>query len=298
MKILNISAIIVLASALFACQGEDTSYKSSGVFETTEIIVSSEANGKILAFDLHEGEQISQGAMVCRVDSTSLGLKIKQLKAAINALEASKPDIQAQIAVTEREIEKHEFERKRLEKLLAGDVATQKQLDDISAMLAVLKARLRSQKSNLATSIRSINAQIITQQVQIEQIQDQIAKCQVIAPIDGTVLVKYSEAGEMTGVGKPLFKMANIDEMILRAYVTADQLAELKIGQQVEVYSELGKAEQRNYTGEITWISSKSEFTPKTIQTQDERANLVYAVKVRVPNDGYLKIGMYGGFTL
>ena len=229
---------------------------------------------------------------------TKFGLQIKQIKATINALEASKPNFRAQIEATEKEIEKQEYEKKRVEKLLEGDVATQKQLDDIEAMLTILNARLNSQKSSLSRSIRSINAQILTKKVQIEQIQDQIDKCGINAPIDGVVLVKYAEQGEMTGVGKPLFKMANVNQMILRAYITADQLATIQLGQNVNVYGEFGEEEQRDYEGKISWISSKSEFTPKTIQTQDERANLVYAVKVSVPNDGYLKIGMYGGFTL
>ena len=298
MKFIKSLGLLTVLSFLAACNNEEVGFKAAGVFETTEVIVSSEANGKILAFAASEGDMLKKGDVICEIDSTALSLKLKQVEAAIKALEASKPNMQAQIAATEKEIEKQEYEKKRVEKLLAGDVATQKQLDDIEAMLTILKARLRSQKSNLSTSIRAINAQIVTQRVQIEQIEDQMDKCKIRVPIDGTLLVKYSEVGEMTGVGKPLFKLANVNEMILRAYVTADHLAELKLGQEVAVYGEFGKTEQRSYNGKITWISSKSEFTPKTIQTQDERANLVYAVKVSVPNDGYLKIGMYGGFTL
>lgn len=298
MKLYQAIFFTSLVGLIMSCNKEEDVFKAAGVFETTEVIVSSEANGKILDFSIMEGDELAKGSLVCQVDSTQLVLQIKQMKASINALEASKPNMRAQIAATEKEIEKQEYEKERVEKLLAGDVATQKQLDDINAMLTVLRARLNSQKSSLSTSIRAINAQIMTKKVQIEQLQDQLNKCRILAPIDGVVLVKYAEQGEMTGIGKPLFKMADVDQMILRAYVTADQLASLQLGQDVKVYGEFGEEEQRSYSGKITWIASKSEFTPKTIQTQDDRANLVYAVKVAVPNDGYLKIGMYGGFTL
>jgi len=298
MSSLRITAAILAVTVLAACNRDDDKFSAAGVFETTEVIVSSEANGKILSFPIREGSQLANGKIVCKIDSTQLQLKLKQVFANMEALEASKPNMRVQIEATEREIEKQEYEKKRVEKLLAGDVATQKQLDDIEAMITILKAKLRSQKSSLSTNIRSLNAQIKTLEVQSEQLKDQINKCNIIAPIEGTVLVKYSETGEMTGVGKPLFKMANINQMILRAYVTADQLAGLQLNQDVNVYAEFGESEQREYKGTITWISNKSEFTPKTIQTQDERANLVYAIKVSVPNDGYLKIGMYGGFTL
>lgn len=298
MKVFNYITILTFFGLSLSCANEETVFRAAGVFETTEVIVSSEANGKILKFTAQEGSEIKKGSLVCQVDSFALILKVKQLEAGIKALEASKPDMRAQIEATEREIEKQEFEKKRVERLREGDVATQKQLDDIESLLTVLKARLRSQKSSLSTSIRSIDAQIVAQKVQIEQIQDQIAKCNIAAPLSGTVLVKYTEAGEMTGVGKPLFKMADVKQMVLRAYITADQLAQIKLGQAVNVYAEFGEQDTREYQGKITWISAKSEFTPKTIQTQDERANLVYAVKISVPNDGYLKIGMYGGFTL
>jgi HlyD family secretion protein len=171
-------------------------------------------------------------------------------------------------------------------------------MDDIEAAIAILKARLRSQKSSLSNNVNSVNAQGKTIDVQIAQLEDLIEKCKIKSPIDGTVLVKYAEPGEMAAMGKALFKVADIENMILRAYVTAEQLKQLKIGQNVKVLAEFGENENREYEGSVTWISSKSEFTPKTIQTQDERANLVYAVKIAVKNDDFLKIGMYGGFKL
>ena len=289
---------IIGLGLLFSCSEEESVFDASGVFEATEVIVSAEANGKILSMKISEGEKLNAGQIVCEIDSVQLLFSRQQLEASKAALLKSKPDMQAQIEATKQEIAKQEYEKKRVEKLLEGDVATQKQLDDIDAMLTILKARLRSQKNSLSTSIQSINAQAKAIDVQIAQLNDQIKRTRITSPIDGTVLIKYAEQGEMTGIGKPLFKIADVDKMILRAFVTAEQLADLEIGQLARVFSEYGESELKEYTGKVIWISSKSEFTPKTIQTQDERANLVYAVKFAVPNDGLLKIGMYGGFKI
>lgn len=294
----NTLIIAILALLLFSCSEEERLTDATGVFEATEIIVSAEASGKILDLNIREGDELSQNQQVGLIDSTQLHLKKMQLIASKKAIAASRPDIKAQIDATEQEIAKQEREKKRIEKLLAGDVATQKQLDDIEAAIDILKARLRSHKSSLNNSIDAIDAQINTIDVQIAQLEDQIDKSNIYSPIKGTVLVKYAEPGEMTGMGKALFKIADVDDMILKAYVNADLLAKVKIGQEVKVLAEFGETENREYPGNITWISSKSEFTPKTIQTQDERANLVYALKIAVRNDDYLKIGMYGGFKL
>ncbi len=285
----------VIFTFLFACDNNNGLKDASGVFEATEIIVSSEANGKIIDFNVSEGDQLQQGAFVGLVDTTQLYLSKLQLVANKKSILAQKPDIKTQIEATEREIEKQEFEKKRLENLLEGDVATQKQLDDINALLEILRAKLKSQKSNLVNSVNSINAQSETIDVQVAKLEDQLEKSKITSPITGTVLLKYAEEGEITAMGKPLFKIADVDNMILRVYVTSDQLAKLKIGQKIKVLAEFGETENREYEGTVTWISNKSEFTPKTVQTQDERANLVYAVKVAVNNDDYLKIGMYGG---
>jgi len=288
-------SFILIISLLLACNNNDGLKDASGVFEATEIIVSSEANGKILEFQISEGEHLQKQKIVGLVDTTQLHLSKLQLLANKKSILAQKPDIKTQIEATEREIEKQEFEKKRLENLLEGDVATQKQLDDINALLEILRAKLKSQKSSLSNSVNSINAQSETIDVQVAKLEDQLEKSKITSPITGTVLVKYAEKGEITAMGKPLFKIADIENMILRVYVTSDQLAQLKIGQKVKVLAEFGETENRAYEGKVTWISDKSEFTPKTVQTQDERANLVYAVKVSVPNDDYLKIGMYGG---
>ena len=288
----------ILLILFISCKEEEQLTDATGVFEATEIIVSAEANGKILSFNLNEGDELKQEQTVGLIDSIQLHFTKLQLEANKITVQANKPDTKAQIEATEREIAKQEKEKIRIQKLLAGDVATQKQLDDIEAAILILKARLRSQKSSLGNSVNSVNAQSKTIDVQLAQIEDQIEKCNIKSPIDGTVLVKYAEPGEMAGMGKPLFKIANLNDMTLKAYVTSDQLAGLKIGQQVKVLAEMGETEHKEYSGKITWISGKSEFTPKTIQTQDERANLVYAVKISVKNDGYLKIGMYGGFKI
>lgn len=292
----KITILAIFSIFLFACAEEEKLTDATGVFEATEIIVSAESNGKILAFNLQEGDKIQQKQIVGLIDSTQLHFNKLQLEATKVTVKSNRPDTKAQIEATEREISKQEKEKERITRLLAGDVATQKQMDDIESAILILKAKLRSQKSSLSNSVNSVDAQGKTIDVQIAQLQDQIEKCLIKSPIEGTVLVKYAEEGEMTGMGKALFKIADVENMILKAYVTSDQLVKLKIGQEVKVLAEFGETENREYKGEITWISSKSEFTPKTIQTQDERANLVYAVKIAVKNDDYLKIGMYGGF--
>ncbi len=290
--------LLLLSVSLLSCGDEERLTDATGVFEATEIIVSAEANGKIMEFNIQEGEDLKKGEIVGSIDSTQLHFNKLQLEANKITVESNRPDIKAQIEATEREIAKQEREKERIQRLLEGDVATQKQLDDIESLILILKARLRSQKSTLGNSVNSVDAQSNTIDIHVAQLADQIEKCIIKSPIDGTVLVKYAEPGEMTGTGKALFKIADLGQMILKAYVTADMLARLKIGQGVKVYAEFGETENREYEGTISWISDKSEFTPKTIQTQDERANLVYAVKITVRNDEYLKIGMYGGFKI
>jgi len=292
----NKMLIIILPVLAAACGVEESPTDATGVFEATEIIVSSETNGKILDLQIDEGNLVKKDEVVGLIDSIQLYYSKMQLEANKIAIESGKPDIKTQIEATREEITKQKREKKRIEKLFEGDVATQKQLDDINALITVLEAKLNAQRSSLSKTVSTVDAQSNVLNVQIAQLEDQLEKCQIKSPIDGTVLVKYAEPGEMTGAGKALFKVADIDNMILKAYITADQLARIKIGQDVQVLAEFGATESRNYVGKVTWISSKSEFTPKTVQTQDERANLVYAVKIAVKNDGFLKIGMYGGF--
>jgi len=288
----------VLVLSLSACKNHDDDYDASGTFEADEIIVSSEASGRIIQLDLDEGSQLKEGETVGYVDSLQLYLKRKQLQANIRAIDSRRPDIDRQVAATQQQIATAKTEKVRIENLLKSNAANQKQLDDINAQIAVLQKQLDAQKSTLEISTKGISEDGSVLAVQIAQLDDQLQKCRITSPIDGTVLVKYAEAGEVTAQGKPLFKIANTGKMTLRAYVTADQLSKLKLGQSVKVRTDLGKDKSKEYNGIITWISDKSEFTPKTVQTRDERANLVYATKIAVKNDGYLKIGMYGGIKL
>ena len=263
---------ILLAATLFSlssCGNKKGDYDASGTFEATEVIVSSEANGKIMQFNIEEGQLLKADEEVGCIDTLQLYLKKMQLLASGKAIASKSTDINKQIAATKEQIGKAEYERKRTENLLKENAATQKQIDDIDSQIAVLE-------------------------IQVAQLDDQLRKCHITSPICGTVLAKYAEAGELATQGKPLFKVADVQHLFLRAYITADQLSQLKLGDKVKVFSDLGEDDRREYEGTITWISDKSEFTPKTIQTRDERANLVYATKIAVKNDGYIKIGMYG----
>ena len=272
---------ILLAATLLglsSCGNKRGDYDASGTFEATEVIVSSEANGKIMQFNIEEGQLLKADEEVGCIDTLQLYLKKMQLLASGKAIASKSTDINKQIAATKEQIGKAEYERKRTENLLKENAATQKQIDDIDSQIAVLK--------------KQFEAQIY--EIQVAQLDDQLRKCHITSPICGTVLAKYAEAGELATQGKPLFKVADVQHLFLRAYITADQLSQLKLGDKVKVFSDLGEDDRREYEGTITWISDKSEFTPKTIQTRDERANLVYATKIAVKNDGYIKIGMYG----
>jgi HlyD family secretion protein len=267
---------------LSACRNDGNEYDASGTFEADEVIVSSEANGRILQLNADEGTDISAGETVGYIDSVQLYLKRKQLQANIRAVESRRPDIARQIAATQQaDLQQRTPKKQRVENLLKSNAATQKQLDDINAQIAVLQKQLEAQRSTLEISSRGISEDGSVLAVQIAQLDDQLQKCRIISPVKGTVLVKYAETGEVTSSGKPLFKVADTETMTLRIYVTAGQLAEVKLGQQVKVFADFGER-SREYTGAVSWISDKSEFTPKTLQTRDERANLVYAVKVKV----------------
>jgi len=286
--------ILILSSLLISCGKSKDDYDASGTFEATEVIVSAEATGRILSFDIEEGQILTSNELIGRIDSTQLYLHKQQIISSKKALQSSRPDIKKQIAAIQQQIATAKSERKRFENLVKANASNQKQVDDINAQIAVLEKQLDAQKTTLQTTNQGIsdNSEGVT--FQTEQLQDQLQKCKIISPIAGTVLVKYAEMGEVASPGKALFKIADTNHMILRAYITADQLSQLKIGQKVKVTSDFGKDQNREYAGTLAWISSKAEFTPKTIQTRDERANLVYAVKINVKNDGLIKIGMYG----
>lgn len=279
---------------LTACGNGKSDYDASGTFEATEVIVSSEGNGKIIQFNVEEGQLLEADKEVGYIDTLQLYLKKMQLLASGKAVTNKSMDINKQIAATKEQISKAEYEKKRNENLLKENAATQKQIDDIDSQIAVLKKQLEAQISTLQRGNASVTEESSAYEIQVAQLDDQLRKCHITSPINGTVLAKYAEKGELATQGKPLFKVADVQHMFLRAYITADQLTQLKLGDKVKVFSDMGDNGRREYEGVITWISDKSEFTPKTIQTRDERANLVYAMKIAVKNDGYLKIGMYG----
>jgi HlyD family secretion protein len=228
------------------------------------------------------------------IDTTQLYLKKKQLLASIKAVISKQPDINTQLASLEKQIEAAKTEKKRIENLVLSDAASTKQLDDINNQLEVLNKQYLAAKSSLTITKQGLQSETLPLYAQVEQIQDQINKSIIKNPVEGTVLTKYSKLEEVTGTGKALYKIADLSLMTLRAYINGDQLGQIKLGQKVKVFVDKGDGEQKELNGEIYWVSSKAEFTPKTIQTKDERANLVYAIKVKVINDGYLKIGMYG----
>lgn len=292
--------VVLLASLLLtatACNRNRSQYDATGNFEATEVIVSSEVNGRILAFPVSEGDVLTAGAEAGLIDSTQLHLQRLQIESNIRALRSSRPDVEQQLAPLEEQLAKQRREKQRVENLLQADVTTGKQLDDISSAISVLEKQLDAQRTSLQNSVTSIDAQIAAAEAQLGQLEEQLAKCRITSPIDGTVLAKYAQAGELAIAGKPLMKVADVAHIYLRAYLLSSQLANVKLGQPVKVYADFGKGSVRTYEGTVTWISDQSEFTPKNIVTADDRANMVYAVKIAVPNDGYLKIGMYGGIN-
>lgn len=292
MKFLNIFTIVVLATFM-SCRSEKE-FDATGTFEATEIIVSSEANGKLFYLNAEEGTRLIQGTEVGLVDTVQLFLKKLQLRASMKSVDNQRPDIQKQIAATKEQIATARRERTRVENLLKANAANQKQLDDWDSQLALLQRQLEAQISSLQNSTASLNEQSSSVAIQIAQIEDQLQKCHILAPIDGVVLAKYAEPGELASAGKPLFKIADMENIYLRAYITSAQLASVKLGDKVKVFADFGDGNKKEYEGTVTWIADEAEFTPKTILTDDERANQVYAVKIAVQNDGIIKLGMYG----
>lgn len=293
-NILYFSFVILLS----ACGRGNGDYDASGVFEATEVIVSAEANGKIMQFDITEGQLLDAGREIGYIDTVQLYLKKMQLLANMKSVKTRYTDVPRQIAATKQQIATQRNELKRFENLVKSNAANQKQVDDINAQILVLERQLAAQTETLENSNRGVSEESTGLDIQVAQLNDQLQKSIITSPIKGTVLSKYAEQGELATQGRVLFKIADMDNMFLRAYITSGQLTEVKTGQQVRVFADFGEKDMKEYAGTITWISDKSEFTPKTIQTRDERANLVYAVKIAVKNDGYLKKGMYGELKL
>lgn len=281
-----------------SCGSSDKEFDATGIFEATEVTVSAEATGRLMVFDLTEGSQVNADQQVGLIDTVQLQLKAEQVGATRESFANQRPNVQAQIAATRQQLIKAELEQTRTAALLKDGAATRKQMDDADNAVRLLKSQLEAQVSMLNNSTRSLNSQMSGADIQRYQVLDQLKKCHITSPITGTVLEKYAEQGEFAVIGKPLFKVADVDQMYLRAYITSAQLAKVKVGQRVKVFSDYGTDTRKSYDGTVTWISSRAEFTPKTILTDDERADLVYAVKIAVKNDGYIKIGMYGEVKL
>lgn len=292
-RITYIATLLLIASC-----GKESEFDAQGTFEATEIIVSAEATGRILCFDVEEGSTVESGNIVGAIDSIQLHLQRRQLIAQQSALLSSRPDVKKQVASIREEIAKQKSELARVENMLRDGAATQKQYDDIGAHIRILKGKLEAALSTLDKNTSSINGNSVAIEAQIAALDDRIAKCRINSPVSGTLLVKYTQAGELASPGKPLMKVANLDEIFLRAYFTSEQLADITLGDTVTVIADFGGDERYSYEGRITWIASESEFTPKSIQTRDSRANLVYAVKIAVKNDGRLKIGLAGEVKL
>lgn len=293
-KVFMITGVVVAMLFAGACNNDDNEFDASGAFEAEEVIISSEAMGTIEQFNVEEGQSLRVGELVGYVDSTQLYLKKKQLETQIDALLVKQPDIAVQLASLQEQLSAAERERTRISNLVKGDAATQKQLDDINDNINVLEKQIAAQRSSLYKSSEGIAKEVTPIRMQIEQLNDQLRKCRIVNPIKGTVLTKYAEEKEMANVGKALYKIADLSTIILRVYISGNQLPKVKLNQEVKVLTDDGNGGYKETSGTISWINDKAEFTPKTIQTKDERANMVYAVKVRVKNDGAYKIGMYG----
>lgn len=303
----KITITLATAISLIACTNQKHKYDASGTFEAVETIISAETSGKILSLDISEGQQLQKNTVVGNIDPVTLSLQKDEINSSINALYKKTSDVSPQVKLLEQQLSVQQVqlddlihEQKRTENLFKQNAATQKQLDDINTMVAVAQKQIAVTKQQINVDINNVSTQnrgILSDEQPMrskaDQVQDQINKTRIVNPVTGVVLTKYAEAFEMASPGKPLYKVADLSTLNLRAYITGGQFAKTKIGEKVTVLVDDGNGSYKKYNGTIEWISDKAEFTPKTIQTKDERADLVYAIKVNVKNDGYLKIGMY-----
>ena len=290
----KIIAMAGVALVLNACGRKERQYDATGVFEATETTVYAEQTGALLTFNVEEGDTVGRNREVGLIDTTQLWLKMKQAEAMKSVYQSQKPEQEKQIAVTRQQLAKAKQDQQRYKELVADGAAPAKMLDDANSQVEVLQRQLDAQLSSLRVNTNALDKQMDATDVQAEQLRDQIRKCHILVPSKGTVIEKYVERGEFVSAGKPLFKMADTENMFIRAYVTSAQLENIKTGQKATVFADYGNGGKKEYEGRVTWISSRSEFTPKTILTDDERADLVYAVKVAIKGDGYVKMGMYG----
>lgn len=300
--------IACIITAITSCKNGENNADASGTFEVDEVVVSSELSGKLISFNVEEGMIIPKDSVIGVVDAKNISLQQEQVEASIKALNDKTADVnpqvqllQNQLAVQQSQLNTLQHEKTRIENLLKADAATGKQLDDINAQIdvahkqvAVTQQQVNVQRSNVATQNRSVLSETDPLRKRVAQLQDQAQRANIINPVAGTVITRYAAQGEITSGGKALYKIADLSSLNLRAYITGVQLSQIKLGQTVKVLIGDGAKKYKEYSGTITWVSDKAEFTPKTIQTKEERANLVYAIKVKVKNDGYLKMGMYG----
>ena len=289
---------MLATTGLASCGDKKGTYDATGTFEATEVTVAAEQNGKLVSLYINEGDRVSAGKQVALTDTVQLYLKARQIGATRLVYASQRPDTGKQVAATRQQLAKAQEEYQRFAALVKDGAANRKALDDARSQVQVLQRQLEAQLSALGTSTNSLNAQMGTTDVEKLLVADQLKKCHVVSPISGTVIEKYMEQGEFATVGRPICKVADLDHMYLRAYITSALLKQVRIGQQVKVFADYGNGQRKEYPGKVTWISPKSEFTPKTILTDDERADLVYALKIAVRNDGYVKIGMYGEVEL
>ncbi|MEX2234793.1 MAG: HlyD family efflux transporter periplasmic adaptor subunit [Cyclobacteriaceae bacterium] len=286
---------VFLISLLFiSCNDNANNFDASGTFEAVEVIVSSEVSGTIEQLDVEEGSSVEKGQLLGWIDSTQLYLKKKQLRAQIDAILSKRPHIATQLASYRVQLDAAEREQQRVRNLFKAEAATQKQVDDATAQVGVIRRQMEAHRSSLDISSQGLISETLPISAQIEQLEDQLQQSRIVNPLGGTILARYAETHELAVPGKPLYKVADISTLELRAYITGTQIPLVKLNQKVTVFADNGSGGYNEYPGTLTWISSKAEFTPKTIQTKEERADLVYAIKVRVKNNGFLKIGMYG----
>ena len=287
--------ILAAASAVTILAGcrNDIDFDACGQIDAEQVTVSAEASGRILSLNVREGDVLNAGQMVGAVDSVQTSLQIRELEQRRDGARSRLIDIDRQQAPQKDQLANLENDFRRYSSLLANNAATQKQVDDLRSQIDILKSQMAAQKQTWERNNSSVRSEISTYEIQIAEKRDQLAKCRICSPVAGTVLTKYANEGESVTVGKPLFKLANLTETYVRAYFTTSQLSTLKLGDEMKIIPDDGSANPKEYTGRVIWISSQAEFTPKDIQTRDERAELVYAAKVAVPNDGSLRLGMY-----
>ncbi|MCB0639514.1 MAG: HlyD family efflux transporter periplasmic adaptor subunit [Lewinella sp.] len=315
--------VLLIAGLLTSCGDSQTGYDATGIFEADAVIVSAQGAGQLLSFLPEEGARLDRGQVVGEIDCTTISLQREQVTASMDAIEAKRFEAGPQVAVLreQRQVQENQLaalreqlrvmarEHERLQNLVTAEAAPSKQLDDIDGQIAILERQIAAAESQLEVTSQQITSQQQTVALQnrgllsekeplsrqVDLLDEQLSRCTITNPLPGTVLLTYTEAFEMTAPGKPLYKIAPLDTLLLRAYVTGEQLNDLRLGQAVTVNVDDSENGRRPYPGTLQWLADEAEFTPKTIQTKEERANLVYAIKIAVPNsDGKLKIGMYG----